>query len=113
MAKTSNSSSPLFPADNDGSPTLTGYRVLLVEDDPDTVSLIKQIFKLANFEVVSAANGQEGIKKLSQISPDIVLLDLMMPDGDGWEMLERIRLTSELPVIIMSAISQKESIVKA
>ncbi len=113
MAKTSTSSKPLSPVNNNGSSLHNGYRILLVEDDPDTVSLIKQIFKLANFEVFSATNGQEGIKKLPQISPDIVLLDLMMPDGDGWEMLERIRLTSELPIIIMSAISQKESIVKA
>ncbi|MCE1252271.1 MAG: response regulator transcription factor [Anaerolineae bacterium] len=117
MVNTSNSSFPLSSAGSVGRQNNlsahTSYRILLVEDDPDTVSLIKQIFKQADFEVVSAPNGQEGIKKLPQVSPDIVLLDLMMPDGDGWEMLERIRMTSDLPVIIMSAISQKESIVKA
>jgi DNA-binding response OmpR family regulator len=89
------------------------YRVLLVEDDPDSVLLLKQLLILAGFDVTSSSNGLEGLKKTEQLHPDITLLDLMMPDMDGWEMLARLRETSALPVIVVSAITRKEEVVKA
>jgi adenylate cyclase len=60
---------------------------LIVEDDPDTALLLKRILILVGFDVSNALSGQEGIKKVLAIKPDLLLLDLCMPDMDGWETL--------------------------
>ncbi len=88
-------------------------RVLVVEDDPDTVVLLKNILQIAGYDVLSAPDGEEALRKFKELSPDIVLLDLMMPEMDGWEMLRYLREMSDVPVIILSAIGAKEEIVKA
>ena len=85
--------------------------VLVVEDDLDTIYLLKQILRLAGFNVMSSATGREAIKKLSDYPVDIVLLDIMMPEMDGWEILKELRKIKNVPVIIISALSSKEDIV--
>ena len=88
-------------------------RVLVVEDEQDTILLLKNILRMAGFDVLSAMDGQEALRKYKDLSPDIVLLDLMMPDMDGWETLRYLREMSDVPVIIISAISAKDDIVRA
>jgi DNA-binding response OmpR family regulator len=88
-------------------------RVLVVDDEPDTVMLLKQLLIQHGFNVSGASSGQEGLKKISEISPDLILLDIMMPEMDGMETLIEIRRTSRVPVIIISAMDQKGQIVKA
>jgi DNA-binding response OmpR family regulator len=88
-------------------------RILIVEDDPDTALLLKRILILAGFDVSFALGGQEGIKKVPAIKPDLILLDLRMPDMDGWETLEYLKKITDAPVIIISANSQKEDVVRA
>ena len=80
---------------------------------PDTIMLLKNILRMAGFDVLSAMDGQEALRKYKDLSPDIVLLDLMMPDMDGWETLRYLREMSDVPVIIISAISAKDDIVRA
>jgi DNA-binding response OmpR family regulator len=89
------------------------HSVLVVEDDYDTLMLLKQILRSAGFNVMGAMNGGEAIKKSAEIKPDLVLLDLMMPEMDGWETFRYLRQMSDVPVIVISAMSNKEEIVKA
>jgi len=86
-------------------------RILIVEDDIDTTMLLKHILRQAGFDVFSAENGKEALKKYVQTPPDLVLLDLMMPEMDGWEVLSHLRSSSNTPVMVISALSNKETIV--
>jgi DNA-binding response OmpR family regulator len=87
--------------------------VLIVEDEPDTVFLLKQILLNAGFNVRSALSGEEAIEKVTSHHPDLVLLDLMMPGMNGWETFKTIRQVMDVPVIILSALAIKDDIVKA
>jgi len=87
-------------------------RVLVVEDEPDTVFLLKQILRIAGFNVMSASSGQEALKKVVDHQPDLVLLDLMMPEMDGWEALTHLRQMTDVPIIIVSAINAKNDVVR-
>jgi DNA-binding response OmpR family regulator len=87
--------------------------VLVVEDEPDTVLLLKQILRLAGFDVLGAFNGFEAVQKASEVRPDLVLLDLMMPDMDGWQTFQYLRQATDVPVVIVSAIHNKDEIVRA
>lgn len=88
-------------------------RVLVVEDEMDTIFLLKQILRIAGFNVLSASSGQEAISKMMEYQPDLVLLDLMMPEMDGWETMEHMRkMVNTMPIIIVSALGNKEEVVK-
>lgn len=87
--------------------------VLVIEDEPDTVRLLKHILLSAGYNVMGALSGQEGLRKCAEIKPDLIMLDLMMPDMDGWETYRYLRQMCEVPVIVISAIGNKENIVKA
>lgn len=89
------------------------HSVLVVEDEPDTLVLLKYVLRSAGFNVMGAMSGSEAIKKYTEIKPDLVMLDLMMPDMDGWETFRYLRQLSDVPVIVISAIGDKEDIVKA
>ncbi|HSM24463.1 MAG TPA: response regulator transcription factor [Anaerolineaceae bacterium] len=87
-------------------------KVLIVDDDPDTVELVKRILRLSDFDVASARNGFEAISITEQLQPDIILLDLMMPEIDGKATLKKIREISHAPILILSALIEKENIVE-
>ncbi|MBE9474634.1 MAG: response regulator transcription factor [Chloroflexi bacterium] len=87
-------------------------RALIIDDDPDTVDLIKIIFRNAGMDVVGAFSGKEAIQKCSDSIPSVILLDLMMPDMDGWETFHNIRQMTDVPVIVVSADTKKENVVK-
>lgn len=86
--------------------------ILIVEDNADTVFLLKQILIRAGFNVISALSGSEAVKKVGEYQPALILLDLMMPEMDGWETYQYIRKMGDLPVIIISARENKEEIVE-
>jgi DNA-binding response OmpR family regulator len=87
--------------------------VLVVEDEPDTVLLLKQILRLGGFDVLGAFTGFEAIQKTAEARPDLILLDLMMPGMDGWQTFQYLRQTTDVPVVIVSAIHNKDEIVRA
>lgn len=89
------------------------HSVLVVEDEPDTVTLLKHILRNAGFNVMGALSGSEALKKCADIKPDLVMLDLMMPDMDGWETYRYLRQMCDVPVIIISAVGNKEEVVRA
>jgi DNA-binding response OmpR family regulator len=78
-------------------------RVLVVDDDSDIRRLVRELLERAGYEVVDAANGREGLRALYSASPDLVLLDVSMPELDGWQTLERIRDVSDVPVVMLTA----------
>lgn len=86
--------------------------VMVVEDDPDTLNLLKLTLRRAGMNVVGASDGKQALRKWMDTNPSIVLLDLMMPEMDGWETLSQLRAISDAPIIILSALSQKENIVR-
>ncbi|MCJ7622865.1 MAG: response regulator, partial [Anaerolineaceae bacterium] len=89
---------PMVGIDLDDLEMRERQRVLVVEDEMDTVFLLKQILRLAGFNVMSAMSGGEALAKLAEHQPDLVLLDLMMPEMDGWETLTHMRkMMSEVP----------------
>lgn len=87
-------------------------RALIVDDDPDTVDLIKIVIRNAGMDVVGAFSGIEALEKCSDLQPNIILLDLMMPGMDGWETYNRLRKLTDAPVIVVSADAKKENVVK-
>jgi len=78
-------------------------RVLVVDDDSDVRSLLATLFRLAGHDVVSTADGRSGLRALYESRPDLVVLDVSMPELDGWETLGRIRDLSDVPVLMLSA----------
>jgi len=87
-------------------------KIMVVEDEGDTVMLLKQILRTGGFDVFSAWNGKEALEKGATMNHDLVVLDLMMPEMDGWDTLKALRKTSNVPVIITSALNSKETIVQ-
>jgi two-component system KDP operon response regulator KdpE len=83
--------------------TLPSSRVLLIDDDANLAHLLSESLEGAGYEVISAANGLDGIKELYASRPDLVILDVMMPRMDGWETLRRVREMSDVPVIMLTA----------
>ncbi len=88
-------------------------KVLIVDDDPAMTDLIKLLLAPAQYEVVTANNGQDGINLAKTFDPDIVLLDLMMPEMTGSQVCKRIRKFSNVPIIIMSALDNPTLVVDA
>jgi DNA-binding response OmpR family regulator len=87
----------------------TTKRILCVEDDPEMIDLMRLILSRRGFEVKGAAGGTEGLRLVRQELPDLVLLDLMMPDMDGWEVYQQMKAdekTRNIPVIVVTAKAQ-------
>ncbi len=83
-------------------------RVLIIEDEPDLVRGLRDALEFEGFEVESSGLGREGVRLLRERSPDLVLLDLMLPDANGFAVCEEIRSTDPLvPVIMLTARSQE------
>jgi two-component system response regulator VicR len=83
--------------------------VVCIEDEPEMITLIKVILSRRGFDVVGAASGREGLEMVAQLKPDLVLLDLMMPGMDGWEVYQKLKAnpeTQNLPVIVVTAKAQ-------
>lgn len=81
-------------------------KILCIDDEPGVVELVSLIFKSQNIQVVGANTGQEGLDIMRRNPPDAVLLDIMMPEMDGWEVYKEIRADEKLkniPVIIVTA----------
>ncbi len=80
--------------------------ILCIEDEEEMIELITLILTRHNYNVVGALGGQAGLDGVRKLKPDLVLLDLMMPEIDGWELLQRVRVDPKLqqiPVIVVTA----------
>jgi len=84
-------------------------RVVCIEDEPEMIDLVRLILGRKGFEVIGANGGVEGLEAVRREKPDLVLLDLMMPDMDGWEVYQQIKADEELrhiPVVVVTAKAQ-------
>ena len=89
--------------------------ILIIEDDAFLRDLLKKKLESFGFAVSEAVDGEKGIKKIKEQKPDLILLDLLLPNVDGFEILSRIKKDAEsssIPVIILSNLGQKEDIDK-
>jgi DNA-binding response OmpR family regulator len=88
-------------------------RVLVVDDDPDIRSLLRVLLERAGHEVVDASDGKGALRVVFDARPDLVVLDVTMPELDGWQTLERIRDVSDLPVMVLTAAASELEKVRA
>ncbi len=84
-----------------------GSKLLIIDDDQTLVNALKLYLSKAGYQVLTAINGLEGLQTLYSERPDLVLLDIMMPKLDGWEVCRRIREMSDVPVIMLTARDQE------
>ena len=85
-------------------PANGGTRLLVVEDEPTILELLAGSLRFAGFDVVTAASGAEALRAATRARPDLILLDVMMPDGDGFEVIRQIRSGGpRIPVIFLTA----------
>lgn len=90
-------------------------KILLIEDDKFLRELMGQKIINLNYDLVTAVDGEEGLKKIKKEKPDVVLLDLMLPGMNGFEVLEKAKADpdiAKIPVIILSNLGQAEDIEK-
>lgn len=80
-------------------------KILVIDDDLAITDLMDMLLKTHGFEVLTANKGAEGVKLVEEQSPNVVLLDLMMPDLDGWQVCKAIRAFSSVPILVLSAIN--------
>ena len=81
-------------------------RIVYVEDEEEMIDLVRLILSRKGYQVIGAIGGQEGLEIIKRIKPDLVLLDLMMPDIEGWDVFQQIRAdeaTRHIPVIVITA----------
>jgi len=85
-------------------------KILVVEDNADEANLIKMILEPEGYDVALASNGNEGLEKIESDSPDLVILDVMMPELDGFAMCSKLRQSPEhkgIPVILLTAVAKR------
>jgi len=90
-------------------------KVLIIEDDQDIVEAVTLAFKVnwPEVKVFYSNTGVSGIEKAKNLSPDLIILDLGLPDINGYEVLKQIRLFSSIPILILTVRSEEEDVVKA
>jgi two-component system response regulator VicR len=87
----------------------SGKRLVYIEDEQEMIDLVRLILTRKGFDVIGANGGREGIDTVRKEKPDLVLLDLMMPDLDGWEVYQQMKAdesTHSIPVIVVTAKAQ-------
>ena len=102
---------PFYAQDHDYSK----YNVLAVDDIPLNLLLVQKMLSKFNFQFRTAANGQQALDAVAAQKPDLILLDLMMPGIDGFEVIRRLRenpSTSDVQIVILSALNANEDVVK-
>ncbi|MEL7567737.1 MAG: response regulator, partial [Dehalobacterium sp.] len=87
-------------------------RVLIIDDETQIRRMLKVALSAHGYEIAEAAHGQEGLNQAALFHPDLIILDLGLPDLDGFEVIKRIREWSEVPVIILSVQDQETDKIK-
>jgi DNA-binding response OmpR family regulator len=85
-------------------------KLLVIDDDSAVTDLLTLLLKSNGFEVSATNNSADGLSMIREISPDVVILDLMMPEMDGWQICKAVREYSQVPIIILSALNDPSMI---
>ena len=102
---------PIYAQEHDYSK----YNVLAVDDIPLNLVLVQKMLSRFNFRIRTASGGQEALDAVATEKPDLILLDLMMPGIDGFEVIRRLRedpATSDIQIVILSALNSNEDVIK-
>ena len=104
----------LVEADAQTFPDMVGdnQRILVIDDDPNLQDAVQMVLEYNGYTVYAARDGQEGLTIFEKEQPDLVFLDIMMPDIDGWEVCRRLRLISDVPIIILTVLSKDDMVVR-
>jgi PAS domain S-box-containing protein len=87
-----------------------GPAVLVIDDDPDVIELLRENLAEAGYRVVGARDGEEGVGKARELRPDSIVLDIVMPHKDGWQVLHELKadpVTRDIPIVVLSVVDQK------
>jgi two-component system KDP operon response regulator KdpE len=87
-------------------------KILVIDDEEMTVQLIAMLLERRGYEVIRAYRAEEGLRQAYRTHPDLILLDIMMPDMDGWEVCRRLRELSDVPIIFLTARDDVRDVVK-
>jgi DNA-binding response OmpR family regulator len=79
-------------------------KILVIDDDPAMTDLLKLILTTTAATIITANSGREGVSLAKTHFPDIILLDLMMPEMDGWQVCKAVRMFSSVPILVLSAL---------
>ncbi|MFI5840492.1 response regulator transcription factor [Catenuloplanes sp. NPDC051500] len=82
-------------------------KLLVVEDDPDIALALRMLFGRAGYDISHASDGRSGLREAYTEKPDLVVLDVGLPEMDGWQVLERLRDVSDVPVLVLTAHGQE------
>ena len=87
-----------------------GNKILMIDDDPDFVESVKTLLESKGYNVSTSLKGEEGFEKAKEVKPDLMLLDVMMPNADGFDIARHLHdeeITRDIPIIIISGIRKK------
>jgi two-component system cell cycle response regulator DivK len=90
---------------------MSPQRILVVEDNPKNLKLVRDVLQFAGYEIIEATTGEEGVRLAAENPPDLVLMDLQLPDIDGTEAMQKIRAapgTRSVPVVAVTAFAMDE-----
>ncbi|OGG20716.1 hypothetical protein A3D03_05515 [Candidatus Gottesmanbacteria bacterium RIFCSPHIGHO2_02_FULL_40_13] len=91
-------------------------KILVVEDDVSLLKAYREMFKPEEFQMIEASNGQDGIARVNEEKPDVILLDIMLPGGmNGFDVLEQLKknsATKQIPVIVTTNLDTEEKVAK-
>ncbi len=93
-----------------------GYKILVVDDDEALVDVVSNLLKLEGYEVLEAYNGKAGLEMAKEKKPHVIILDIMMPEMDGYQVLEKLKEdpeTNDIPVIMLTARTEDKAVIES
>lgn len=90
---------------------MQGKVVLVVDDDPNIRKIVEHLFERSGATVHLAVEGKEALRKCFQYRPDLIILDIMLPDENGWELCQEIRKLTDVPIIMLTALQRDDDII--
>ncbi len=84
--------------------------ILLIEDNADLAQLVQLLLRRAGYRVLIAGNGQDGLEQAAEDAPDLILLDVLMPDLDGWQVYEKLQHVTDAPIIFLTALGDEHNL---
>lgn len=91
---------------------MDGKKILIIDDDVNLGQTIKLTFARAGAEVFTAVDGRDGLRQFYEYRPDLIILDVRMPDINGWETCRQIRLLSNVPIIMLTTLDNDEDVIR-
>jgi DNA-binding response OmpR family regulator len=88
-------------------------KILVIDDDSAMTDLLKVLLASTGAQILVALSGQDGLEQIAKHNPDIIILDLMMPEVDGWQICHQVRASSKTPILILSALDNPGTVAAA